>query len=301
MQRFLEWCLPVSLALVASGATGCGAANEDHGDETISLVRTEQPIVPGAQVIQYSQVYTLPAGGHLQNISASCPSGTTPVGGGYVGTTNMRVYASYGSRGSWFVSVFNVSTANSYTINIVIQCLSGAPNSTLSQYWSGRKMLPPHSFGCVSAVCLSGIVTGGGFSSATAFRPTSNLTPPASAHEWSVCGRNDHPTDSILLDAMASCLERVPGRFSDILTDVPRIEPGGPATVISNPCPSGMLLASGGYEGSDDFDGTAKAPHLTAIGSFRSFQDPARWTHEFLNLSPTRKRGAVRTTCLELY
>jgi hypothetical protein len=295
MPKLIDWCARPPRALIALCMIGCGAAPEGNGDDPVSVIRTEQPIIPGAKVTQYYKTYGLPAGGNLQNISVSCPSGTTPVGGGYVGTVNTRVYASYGSRGSWLVSVYNVSNTNGYTFNVVIQCLSGVANSTLSQYWSVRRMIPPHASDCAAVECPSGILSGGGFSSSTAFRATLNTFSPGDHKEWTVCGHNDNPVASIPLDTMASCLENVSGSFTDTYQESPFIDPGNTVTVITTACPTGMLLSGAGY------DGGTSTPRLSAIGSFRSFQDPTRWTYEFLNVSDSRNRALVRNVCLDIW
>ena len=279
------------MTLSVLGALGCGSTDSENGSASSETVgHIEQAVIPGAAITQKSIIISLPAGATLVDQQVNCPSGSVVVGGGYLSGPQARVYTSGPNFNGWSVSIQNPSTAN--TLNLVATCLSGTV-ATSGIVGPGTATIPKNGLGCAEAACPSGsILVAGGYTAPSSFRADDNYL--TSDGKWSVCGWNENSANSIQMFVYPLCLSGVSGSSSRMLTHGPSMAPGTGTRVDSAPCPSGLLLGSGGYQ--------EVARRVYTRGSTLSFQDPTRWSNHFVNLSTTGYQTTnVVTTCLELW
>jgi hypothetical protein len=281
----------IVLASSAAALTGCGA---DGGiaDATLEepVGNAEEPVIPGATITQSSKLMQLPAGGSLQGVTATCPSGSMVVGGGYLVHPQTNVYRSNKNGSGWTIDIMNLTAATSSTVNVVAQCLKGT-NALSTLYVGQTKTIAPGGHDCTMTKCPSGsILTGGGFAGDSWLHP-SGSNPMSNATEWQVCAKNQNNFQSTTLRPYAVCLSGVSGGATRVWSGQQILQPGS-ERLMQLSCPSGLLMSSGGY---------AHASHAYARGSHRSFQEPSLWSATFVNQGTTQAAIGMTTTCLELW
>jgi hypothetical protein len=250
----------------------------------------EQPIIPGASITQVSKLAQLPAGGSLVGVTATCPSDSVVVGGGYVAHPQTRVYRSSKTGNGWSINILNLSTATSSTVNVVAECLKGTTAST-TLYAGPMTTIPPGGDKCVVTKCPGGtILTGGGFTGSTPLHAAAS-TSMADAREWQICGKNQNNFQSTTFTPHALCVSGVSGGAHRAWSGQQPLDPGN-ERVMQLGCSSGLLMSSGGY---------TQATFIYARANHRSFQDANLWSTTFVNQGTARGYVGMTATCLELW
>src|SRR5262245_28528904 len=111
-----RFAVAFAVALSLPGLSACGAENgaRESGDDE-PLARAEERVIPDATVTQVTQSLYLAPGQTATDAFARCPSNSELVGGGHFLTASgaavldVRVYASYGFKNDWRISVANLS------------------------------------------------------------------------------------------------------------------------------------------------------------------------------------------------
>jgi hypothetical protein len=270
------------------GCTAAWAEDESVGDE--SVARSEHRVIPGAAVTQVSNSYTIPVGGTLTDVTMQCPPGSVIVGGGYSSAAETRVFSSGPDGNGWTVSIQNLG-GTSNRLDLVTQCLSGT-NATSGLVGPTLMIVPKNGTGCAQASCPSGsLLTAGGYAGPSSFRASSNQL--TSSGTWQVCGWNENPGESAWVSVYPLCLSGVSGAVTRQFKQGPNLAPGTSNGVNSEPCSSGLLLGSGGFQVTNR--------SVYTRGSTRSFLYPSRWQNTFVNLSSVTQATNVSTACLDLW
>lgn len=139
------------------GGTASSAGNSGAGSspESGSIPTTPQPTLT---TITNSKSFGAVA---FDSVSATCPSGTVAVGGGFRGAESSRFFASYLANNGWYVRAVN-GTLSSSTVYVFAQCVANIPGSVNVK--SATTTIATTSNGTVSKDCPSGTtVVSGGF------------------------------------------------------------------------------------------------------------------------------------------
>jgi len=138
------------------------ASNYTGSSKTLSVFAVCASNIAGAVVQQMSQQTTV-SGNSSGNVVASCPWGSTVVGGGYASKSDqtLKVYNSSKKDNGWQVYATN-SKGSGQALNAYAVCLSSSSVST-STMVSDNVIIPAGGTGGQSADCDSGLRTGGGF------------------------------------------------------------------------------------------------------------------------------------------
>jgi hypothetical protein len=256
------------------------------------VAQGEEAVISGASVSQLQRYYPLLAGSYLVNARSGCPSGSVVVGGGYDSDANgARVYSSGIDGNGWSISAMNLSNSTNATFRVFAECLSGTNATTGTTSPATVVIEKGGGFGCAHADCPSGkLITGGGFTAPTSFRASTNQSIYT---HWEVCGWNEHPTESIVVQAYPVCVGGVSGQVTRIASPEVSISARTEKEVLSPACKLGVLLGSGGFQTSQ------KTLYVKAMG--RPDRYATKWTNTFYNLTNTTHTGIVSATCLDLW
>jgi len=194
-------------------------------------------LFPNTQQV-YNQVSV--SAGTLGFVTATCPSGSVVVGGGFAAGNDMVVSASWQEGNGWRAGALN-NSASSQLLNAYAVCLYNTAGSTTSKMDGGTAS--GGGIGHAVATCPAGsVVTGGGFGT----NPTqlSVYNSSISGNGWQVYVKNKGATD-IGFNAYATCLSGTSGTTAQVLAQ---------ATITGNntgsaevACPSGSLVTGGGF------------------------------------------------------
>ena len=275
----------------AAALAGCGAEGGlDEATPDESVASTDQPIIPGATITQVSKLAQLPAGGSLAGVTATCPSDSVVVGGGYIAHPLTRVHRSNKSGNGWAIDIINLTNATSSTVNVVAECLKGT-DAVTTLYLGPTTTIAPGGHECAVRKCPAGtILTGGGFVGNTSLHASGSM-PMANATDWQICGKNQNNFESTTFRPYALCLSGVSGGATRVWSGQQAVEPGN-ERLMQLGCPSGLLMSSGGY---------GQSTYAYARANSRSFQDANLWSTTFVNQGTSRAYVGMTATCLELW
>ena len=139
------------------GSTGSSADNPGAGSSPGSDLTPAAP-QPTLTTITNSKSFGAVA---FDSVSATCPSGTVAVGGGFRGAESSRFFASYLAENGWYVRAVN-GTLGSSTVYVFAECVANIPGSVNVK--TATTTIATASNGTVSKDCPSGsTVVSGGF------------------------------------------------------------------------------------------------------------------------------------------
>lgn len=139
------------------GNTGSSAGNSGAGSSSGSDSAPATP-QPTLTTITNSKSFGAVV---FDSVSATCPSGTVAVGGGFRGAESSRFFASYLADNGWYVRAVN-GTLSSSTIYVFAECVANVPGSVNVK--TATTTIATTSNGTVSKDCPSGSTAiSGGF------------------------------------------------------------------------------------------------------------------------------------------
>jgi hypothetical protein len=214
-----NWLMTVATAFGAVSLAACGAHDGDPGaSEVATVAETEQAVIATAVTSQVSSNFTVRAGATV-TATATCPSNSKVVAGGYAtfcGFLGLRVIESRpnGSNG-WQIKVVNNNPdVFSLSGSVSAECLSGTRAVAVTPRVSLGMRIDPGKQSCTVAQCadtgVTEVLTGVGFSSTSAFELTS-ITQAGTPRFFTVCGLNTNQVNPIQFQAISSCVRGVTG------------------------------------------------------------------------------------------
>jgi hypothetical protein len=139
------------------------ASNKTGSSKTLNAYAVCASGIADASVQQVLATVMVPAGG-VDKADASCPGGTTVVGGGYASKSDqtLKVYNSTKSGNGWQAYARN-SSGSAQQLNAYALCLSTTRTVSSSQVFQGINISAGATDG-QTATCPSGdLATGGGY------------------------------------------------------------------------------------------------------------------------------------------
>ncbi|MFH2102351.1 MAG: NBR1-Ig-like domain-containing protein [Chloroflexota bacterium] len=197
------------------------------------------PLFP-ADTEQILDQVTINAGA-VGSSTATCPSGSVVVSGGYAVSANMLVYTQSMNGNGWRVYAKN-NAGSSQLLNVYAICLRNTPG-TVSQVHT-QVSVPVGDYGNPVVSCPAGsVVTGGGYAS----QSDGSLwvyNSTRSGNGWQVYARNTSGAAK-LVNVYAICLSGTTGTTAQVLQNV-SISASSTGTTQAA-CPAGGLVTGGGF------------------------------------------------------
>jgi hypothetical protein len=219
---------------------------------------------------------------------ATCPSGSTVVGGGYAANMDVALYTQYKYENGWRGDATNNSFWTQ-TLSVYAVCLHNVSGASVTQV-HGQVDVPSGLKGQAIATCPAGsIATGGGFFA----YPDGSLRVYNSSkynigEAWQSWAENLSGS-SKTLHAYAICLSGSGGEAASILKSA-IVPPNGWAIVLPT-CDRGWLTTSGGFAAQD---------YLVVVSNAGPFRGSEWWVGaRNRHLSEDRTLHAY-ATCLSL-
>ena len=195
-------------------------------------------LLPKTQ-FSYTQVSVAP--GTLGSTTASCPSGTIVVGGGFALGSDMVISGSHPQGNGWQTEARNNNPANQL-LNAYAICLYNTSGSITSKTASASA--PAGNIGHAVATCpSSSVATGGGFELNPSYVQVYNSSQDGNG--WQVYVRNSSGTSSSFT-AYATCLSGISGAATTQAVAQTSIA-GNSTGSASAACSSGALVSGGGF------------------------------------------------------
>lgn len=184
-------------------------------------------------------------------LTATCPTGTLNVGGGFEGDGSFVVYKSVkydsGSTHGWQVQAKNI-TSGYGTIYGWVNCMSGAPSkAAVTTVTASKATVANKGTGSSTATCSSGVIIGGGFVTDLGSGATPVMViyldgrPSAGSSSWRASAYNTTGA-SKSVTAYAYCLTNYSGASS-----VQNSAPLQPEGMAEAGCSSPSIAVGGGY------------------------------------------------------
>ena len=231
----------------SSGSGSTPAATGQAGPTaTIASSVPAAPASSGPPYIEQASAQTTVPAGESAAAVAACPTGSLMLGGGFASAQGLQVIASMPDPTGWLVTGLN-DTAGALTLTAYASCLHNADGTI--QVVSAQVPVS----GAPIARCPAGeIVTGGGYADGTGSlevyisTPLGDSNTPGNA--WSVMAHPDQNADEPIT-VYAVCLSGSSLTSTLIRDDKVTYGSGADALNFTMTCPSGAVMASGGYEG----------------------------------------------------
>jgi hypothetical protein len=156
--------------------------------------------------------------GNTGNTTATCPSGSVVVSGGYAASPDVLVYTQSLNGNGWQVYAKN-NAGSSKTVSVYARCLKNTAG-TITQYYSSDTVSPGDKKNVIQACPAGSIVTGGGFASyAAGYLQVYNSSKADSGSGWQVWAQNNSGS-SRTVNVYALCLSGVNATTYDVLDSV---------------------------------------------------------------------------------
>jgi hypothetical protein len=221
---------------------------------TFTPTNTSEFMIPSIQIIVSLQVINLAtvetvlqqfsvSPGNTGNTTATCPSGSVVVSGGYAASSDVLVYTQSLNGNGWQVYAKN-NAGSSKTVSVYARCLKNTAG-TIFQYFNTGSVNPGQKENVVQECPAGTVVTGGGFAS----NPSGNLQLYNSSmmdtgNGWQVWAQN-HAASSYSVTVYALCLSGVNATTYDVLDSIS--VPAGSTDGVYTDCGSGDLAVGGGF------------------------------------------------------
>jgi hypothetical protein len=204
--------------------------------------------------------------GAVGKTTATCPSGSVVVSGGYAAGSDVLVYTHSKNGNGWRAYAKN-NSGSSKLLNVYATCLHNASGASTTQV--GQQVTAPAGgIGHPVAACPSGsIVTGGGWAS----KSDGSLwvyNSSKSNNGWQVYARNSSGSGQ-LLNAYAICLSGVSGLTEQIMQST--VISAGSTGNATATCGSNEIVTGGGFASQDDLVMYNTSPYLTGTNQWRTY------------------------------
>jgi hypothetical protein len=196
---------------------------------TFTPTNTSQFMIPSIQIIVSLHVINLAtvetvleqfsvSSGNIGNTTATCPSGSVVVSGGYAASSDVLVYTQAINGNGWQVYTKN-NAGSSKTVSVYARCLKNTAG-TISQHFNTGSANPGQKVNVVQECPAGTIVTGGGFAS----NPGGDLrlynsSKMDSGNGWQVWAQNNGAS-SHSVTVYALCLSGVNATTYDVFDSV---------------------------------------------------------------------------------
>jgi hypothetical protein len=224
---------------------------------------TLYPMLPYTELV-YEQISV--ASGTIGNATASCPSGSVVVSGGYATDPNVLVYTHSKNGNGWRAYAKN-NAGSSKLLNVYATCLHNASGASTTQVIE-QVTAAAGGVGHPVVACPAGsVVTGGGWAS----KSDGSLwvyNSSKSGNGWQVYAKNSSGSGE-LLNAYAICLSGVSASTDQILKST-SIAAGTTGNAAAT-CETGELVTGGGFASQNDLVMYNTSPYTTGTNQWRTY------------------------------
>lgn len=204
--------------------------------------------------------------GAVGSATATCPSGSLVVSGGFATNPDVLVYTHSRNGNGWRVYAKN-NTGSSKLLNVYATCLHNASGASITQVFQSA-IAAAGGIGHPVAACPAGsIVTGGGWAS-----PSGGslwvYNSSKSGNGWQVYAKNSSGSGK-QVNAYAICLSGVSGSTEQLMQST-SIAAGSTGNAITT-CGSNKLITGGGFASQDDLVMYNTSPYFTGTNQWRTY------------------------------